>query len=191
MIAALYVEPRGVYSNQAGIDPWDEARDATKYRGPHPVVAHPPCQRWSRLAKLAHDRYGAPPPGADGGLFEASLRSLQTYGGVLEHPRGSKAFDKYAIRKPVFGEGWQPDTVLIYGPRNSLSVWVCEVHQSAYGHRAQKATWLVYVGRRKPFDLDWSSPPVTNTVENMGHKERRATPPRFRDVLVALAEWSR
>ncbi len=182
MIAALYVEPRGVYFNQAGIDPWDEARDATKYRGPYPVVAHPPCQRWSRLAKLAHDRYGAPPPGDDGGVFEASLRSLQTYGGVLEHPRGSKAFAAYGIRRPFPGDGWQSD-----GP----GVWVCEVHQSAYGHRAQKATWLVYVGRRKPFDLDWSSPPVTNTVENMGHKERRATPPRFRDALVALAEWSR
>ena len=45
-IAALYVEPAGCYIGQPGIDPWDEARDARQYAGPHPVVAHPPCQRW-------------------------------------------------------------------------------------------------------------------------------------------------
>jgi hypothetical protein len=46
MIAALYVETDGAYFGVPGVDPWDEARDARRYAGPHPIVAHPPCQRW-------------------------------------------------------------------------------------------------------------------------------------------------
>jgi hypothetical protein len=46
-LAALYVLRDGPY-NLPGIDLWDEKRDARKYRGPYPVVAHPPCERWGR-----------------------------------------------------------------------------------------------------------------------------------------------
>ena len=40
-VAALYVEPKGCYVGVAGVDAWDEARDARRYAGPYPVVAHP------------------------------------------------------------------------------------------------------------------------------------------------------
>lgn len=46
MIAALYVQTDGVYADIPDVELWDEARDARLYTGPHPVVAHPPCQRW-------------------------------------------------------------------------------------------------------------------------------------------------
>lgn len=49
MIAALFVETDGCYFGLDGVDPWDILRDAREYRGPHPVVAHPPCQRWGRF----------------------------------------------------------------------------------------------------------------------------------------------
>ena len=39
MIAALFVQTEGCYLNLEGVDPWDEARDARKYRGPYPVIA--------------------------------------------------------------------------------------------------------------------------------------------------------
>ena len=41
MIAALYVLPDGPYANLPDVDPWDKARDARLYAGPHPVVAPP------------------------------------------------------------------------------------------------------------------------------------------------------
>lgn len=47
-VAALFVETGGVYFGLPDVDPWDEARDARKYAGPWPVVAHPPCERWGR-----------------------------------------------------------------------------------------------------------------------------------------------
>lgn len=58
MIAALYVQTGGCYFGLPGVDPWDEARDARKYAGPYPVVAHPPCQRWGKFwaGQRAKDR---------------------------------------------------------------------------------------------------------------------------------------
>jgi hypothetical protein len=37
MVAALFVEPKGVYSKMTTVDLWDEVRDARQYAGPHPV----------------------------------------------------------------------------------------------------------------------------------------------------------
>ncbi len=47
-IAALFVESAGVYFEREDIEPYDITRDARTYAGPHPVVAHPPCERWGR-----------------------------------------------------------------------------------------------------------------------------------------------
>ena len=49
MIAALYVDPKGVYAGLPDVEVWDEARDGRLYAGPWPVVAHPPCARWGRF----------------------------------------------------------------------------------------------------------------------------------------------
>lgn len=48
MIAALFVIKNGPYSEKEDIDVWDIERDARKYKGPHRVIAHPPCERWGR-----------------------------------------------------------------------------------------------------------------------------------------------
>jgi len=59
MVAALYVQANGCYKGLPDVDPWDEVRDARKYDGPYPVVAHPPCSRWCRLAGLVEARWRA------------------------------------------------------------------------------------------------------------------------------------
>ena len=66
MIAALYVETDGAYFGLPDVDPWDEKRDARNYAGPWPVVAHPPCTRWSMLG-LCRGYYD----GEDEGCFAA------------------------------------------------------------------------------------------------------------------------
>src|SRR5438874_11557399 len=70
-VAALYVDPKGVYANLPDVEVWDEARDARQYGGPYPVVAHPPCAAWCRWAALRErDGYGR--RGDDGGMFESA-----------------------------------------------------------------------------------------------------------------------
>ncbi len=78
MIAALYVETGGAYFGLPNVDPWDEARDARKYNGPHPIVAHPPCQRWGRFWHGSTRKPHQFKLGDDGGCFKAALKAEQT-----------------------------------------------------------------------------------------------------------------
>jgi hypothetical protein len=58
VIAALFVATNGPYFGLPDVDPWDVTRDARTYPGPHPVVAHPPCQLCVNFAHLNFKRYG-------------------------------------------------------------------------------------------------------------------------------------
>jgi hypothetical protein len=88
MIAALFVETDGCYFNLPDVDPWDVARDARTYAGPHAVVAHPPCQLWVNMAGVNFVRYRTPRnrPGNDLGCFAAALESVRTWGGRFRAP---------------------------------------------------------------------------------------------------------
>lgn len=191
MIAALFVQPDGCYAGLDGVDPWPEERDARKYDGPHSVVAHPPCQLWGAMAAVNYARWGGEHnrPGNDAGCFAAAVRAVARWYGVLEHPAKTKAWAAYGLMKPE-GLGWK---------RAGLHDWVCEVWQSAYGHRANKAAWLYYHGVNPPFELNWSRPKGTHQVgrqdqrgksankPTLSKREANATPIAFRDVLIALA----
>ena len=193
-LAALFVQPDGCYAGLPDVDAWPEQRDARRYAGPLPVVAHPPCQRWGAMANVNYARWGGDHnrPGNDGGCFAAALRAVVTWGGVLEHPAKSRAFVAYGLAKPV-GIGWK---------RAGLHEWVCEVWQSAYGHRANKATWLYYSGTTPPFELRWARPRGTHQIgfqnqrgkaankPTLGKREANATPLEFRDELLRLAMMS-
>ena len=72
-VAALFVETDGVYFGLPNVDPWDEQRDARTYRGPYPVVAHPPCQRWGRFWRGSTRKPHQYKLGDDGGCFHGSL----------------------------------------------------------------------------------------------------------------------
>lgn len=204
MIAALYVAKNGSYVGLDGVDAWPETRDARLYPGPHPVVAHPPCQRWGKLwagQPLHIKRTGERKvKGADSGCFEAALASVRTYGGVLEHPCDSHAWARFNLNKPPRTGGWIAADM--YGG------WTCCVEQGRYGHYARKPTWL-YVNTTAPLpELDWGKgePRLDPAViERMGYKRaqrlgevggrgggkdsapRIGTPIPFRDLLISIA----
>ena len=136
MIAALFVEEGGAYYGLEGVDPWPESRDARLYPGPWPVVAHPPCARWCKLAGLVESRYRIKRH-EDGGCFASALDSVRRWGGVLEHPAYSDAWWTFALPRPPTSGGWV---------RGIDGGWSCHVEQGAYGHRAPKPTWLYAFG---------------------------------------------
>lgn len=194
MVAALFVQPDGCYSVCSDIDAWPEHRDARLYDGKLPVVAHPPCQLWGNMAAVNYARWGGEhnKPGNDGGCFASALSSVRRCGGVLEHPAKTRAFAAHGIPKP-YGIGWN---------RIAENEYVCEVWQSAYGHRANKATWLYYCGKNPPHELRWDRPKGTHQVgfqdqrgkarnkPTLSKKEANATPIAFRDELIKLAQNS-
>lgn len=186
MVAALFVERDGAYYGLADVDPWDVERDARGYEGPHPVVAHPPCDRWHQLSAVNNKRWGYV-INEDGGCFVAALEAVRKWGGVLEHPAETRAFKLHGIPEPLPGH-WQ---------RTIDGDWVTEVNQAAYGHRARKRTWLLYHGDRAPHPLDWSDARGTHQIGLFDQKkpqlpenERSATPRGFRDCLLMLARLS-
>lgn len=207
MIGGLYVERGGVYFGLPDVDPWDEARDARLYAGPHAVVAHPPCERWGRYWGGGPMLHGTPRQkvlGDDGGCFASALASVRRWGGVLEHPEASHAWRRHGLEAPPRAGGWIR--------AGDLLGWTCCVEQGHYGHRARKATWLYLVG--EPVDLTWG-PSRTDSalridpgyhsnaerwnarrvqklgaISRMSYAERKATPPAFRDVLLDLARGS-
>lgn len=190
-VAALFVQADGCYADVPHVDCWPASRDARLYPGRMPVVAHPPCQLWGAMAAVNYARWGGDhnKPGNDGGCFASALNSVRRYGGVLEHPAKTKAWDAYGLAKPN-GIGWQ---------RTIDGGWVCEVWQSAYGHRANKATWLYYRGENDPIGLRWDRPEGTHQIgyydqrgkdrnkPTLGKREANATPIEFRDELINLA----
>lgn len=202
MIAALYVETDGCYFGLDGVDPWDLARDARTYAGPHPVVAHPPCQRWG---KYWHGSTRKPHQfrlGEDHGCFAAALTAVRNYGGVLEHPADSQAWDWFGIMKPDrCGFGWVK--------ADNFGGWTCCVEQGHYGHMSNKPTWLYANGCELP-SLRWGKGkqklhPIAlerygyvkarrmGMIAMAGGKDRtrtrirNATPIEFRDVLISIA----
>jgi hypothetical protein len=205
VIAALYVRAGGHYFGLPGVDPWDQKRDARKYRGPWPVVAHPPCQRWGRMyfgQPLAVSK-GAEKlaVGDDGGCLDAAYTALVEFGGVLEHPRGSRAWAHLGLNEPPDAGGWVED---------GRGGWTCCVEQGRYGHYARKATWLLVYGVPRELlpELDWGVSPWTPDpaiVARMGLKKAKRlgdvgsrgggkdspiridTPPLFRDLLLSIA----
>lgn len=201
MIAALYVETGGAYYGLPDVDPWDEARDARLYPGPHPVVAHPPCERWGRYWHGGPSVRERRVLGDDGGCFAAALAAVRAWGGVLEHPEASHAFRRHGIMPPPKAGGWVSAGLHDSG-------WVCCVEQGHYGHRARKATWLYAVRVELPL-LIWgpsagdridagyhsaaeraaasADDRAARDVGRLSKRERIDTPWAFRDVLLGIA----
>lgn len=189
-VSALYVRADGPYPRLVA-DWWDEARDARLYAGPNPVVAHPPCGTWGCMAPVNQARYGHR-IGGDGGCFAAAVTSVRRWGGVLEHPAGTRAWPRFGLLSPTRGS-W---TRSLLRPDE----WVTEVDQLQYGHRARKRTWLVYVGQSPP-PLDWRRGKPTAWVstdrpravlaamgiDQLSKREAATTPEPFARLLVSLA----
>lgn len=204
VIAALFVAKGGAYFGLPDVDPWDEARDARLYAGSWPVVAHPPCQRWGRYWHGGPSSRTRLVKGDDGGCFASAIESVRRWGGVLEHPEASGAWQAFGLLDPPKYGGWVP--------AGDWRGWTCCVEQGHYGHRARKATWLYAVScelsalkwgsagnkarldegfhsaeERRAFRSNRPLSPALMAAKRLSSGERLSTPLPFRDVLIAMA----
>lgn len=164
-VAALYVEARGPYP---GLTPhwYDLERDARSYRGPFPVVAHPPCEQWGRLRTFST---------ADTrDLALLAVQQVREFGGVLEHPAASLLWRECGLPDP---DTLFPDE---FGGRSY------EVAQGDYGHRAPKLTWL-YAVRCAPCPFHLPRGGQAGRVENLSRMARKVTPAVFAASLLTWA----
>ena len=203
MIAALFVETKGVYFGLPDVDPWDRRRDARTYAGPHPVIAHPPCKRWGRFWHGSTRKPHQYELGADDGCFAAALAAVRQFGGLLEHPEASHAWRHFGLAAPPRHGGWVV--------ADFLGGWTCCVEQGHYGHMARKATWLYAHGIDLPA-LRWGRGeqrlhPIAlarhgyekarriGMMAMVGGKDkeriRDATPLEFRDLLISMVHQPR
>lgn len=200
-IAALFVERDGPYSEIAGVEIWDKTKDAKTYKGPYPVIAHPPCERWGRYWSGGPSAKIKRTLGDDNGCFKSALESVRKFGGILEHPEASHAFKRFGLPRPDFNGGWtETDS---YGGAS------CCVSQGHYGHRARKMTWLYAVNIPLP-ELIWGPAKGKERLDEgfvtaeerrfkraqgqkprprLSVKENLYTPPAFRDLLIRLVDY--
>lgn len=188
-VAALYVDTaRGPYRLLPAVELWGFAsksgaqvdafaidRDADAYAGPHPCVAHPPCGPWGKFAFNYKGGEGA----ATSGLL--AVESVRRWGGVLEHPEGSRLWQAAGLPGPGQTDGHGGRTV--------------RINQCDFGHRAMKPTWLYVVGAAVPAVPAARAPTRCMVrLRSNGHdlpelprKERHLTPVELAAWLVDLA----
>jgi hypothetical protein len=180
-VAALFVRADSIYKTMPGVDAWDIERDARKFPGGSPVVAHPPCRAWASL------RHKAKPRPDEKGLALFSIDMVRRWGGVLEHPQFSTLW-----REAGLPEGQD---------RDEFGGWTLYVQQHWWGHRAQKRTRLYVVGCR-PQDIPdmpmklgeathtvglWSGRDLATCRPSITKPEYEGSPPEFAAWLVDLA----
>lgn len=125
-VAVLFARSDSFYKQLPGTDVWDLPRDARRWPGGAPVVAHPPCRGWGKLFYFAK-----PAPGElDLGPF--AVDQVRRFGGVLEHPKDSKLWPAAGLPLPGQVDAW--------------GGWTLPISQHWWGHRAEKLTWLYIVG---------------------------------------------
>lgn len=167
---------------------WDKKRNALLWPGGRPVVAHPPCRAWGRLAHFAKPEEG------EKDLAMWAVEQVRRWGGVLEHPQSSRLWKAKELPRPG-------------GVRDEWGGFSVSVDQHWWGHRANKETWLYICGLSEklpafPIRLDegthrimWDTRRGTRSrnwwKKRLPTSEREKTPEAFAKWLVQVASICR
>lgn len=172
-VSVLFARSDSVYKTLPDCDVWDIDRDARKWEGGNPVVAHPPCRAWGRLRQFAKPRDD------EKALAPWAVDQVRKWGGVLEHPEGSSLWPHLGLPKP--------------GMKDEFGGWTLGIYQHWWGHRAEKATLLYIVGC-EPKDI----PEIPLRMEEVTHcirptksypRKPSVTKPEREHTPAQLAVW--
>lgn len=179
-VAVLFARRDSIYKTIPGCDVWDEDRDARKWTGGAPIVAHPPCAQWGQLRQFSR------PDEEVKALSPWAVNQVRTYGGVLEHPARSALWKDCGLPAPGRGD---------------KSGWTLSAPQFWWGHPAEKASRFFIVGIEPadvpPIPFALGEPPmlICSSRKNrkaghgryVPHSQRDVTPPLLAEWLVELA----
>lgn len=129
MYTALFVRKDSAYKKRLNWDVYDVDRNALNFNQNTPVVCHPPCRKWGKLAHMATK---AKPQEKQLALW--CIKKIRQNKGILEHPNGSKLFGNYI-----------PDT----GEIDKYGGFTILIDQYDFGHVAHKKTKLYICGINK------------------------------------------
>ena len=177
MNEVYFVADNSYYRLLPNLDLFDLRRNALSTVSNAPAIYHPPCRSWGRLRQFAKT------PSGEHWLAVWAILRIWRYGGVLEHPAGSKLWSFMNLARP----GQRSDF------HGGFSV---SLNQSWFGYPAKKNTWLYVVG------CDISDLPemplcfnaITKTVsgyknrsvmKELSHSERSRTTLQFNEYLIA------
>ena len=197
MIAALYVETGGVYYGLPDVDPWDGQRDARLYAGPHPVVAHPPCERWGRY-------WGGAPltwPRLKPAMMADASRRRWRCAAVRRRARASRGQPRLARvrsehRRPARRLG-RCRTSTAAGPAASSRATTATAPARKHGSMRSVSICRRWhgasSGKRDRLDEGFHSAEErrravrTGICQRLSKRQRAATPVEFRDLLLGMA----
>ena len=169
-VAVLFARVDSIYKTFPDCDVYDINRNALTWPGGYPVVAHPPCRTCGKLRQFSKA------PASEHELAVWATEQVKCWGGVLEHPEGSKLWSYLGLPPPLI------------------------VDQFHWGHKARKRTWLYIVGVDPgTLDVPFRSGEPTHTIgsslrisgkPDLPKRERDVTPIAFAQWLVELAKSS-
>lgn len=147
MITILCTEPNSNYEFYANLDLWNKQRNAYNYKGKNPIIAHPPCQQWSRLKAFAKEDK------EEKNLAYFCWEQVNKNGGIFEHPAGSSFFNEV----------------------NADRTKIRSINLHWFGFPAQKRTYL-YFHKCKPIQLPLRFESVEKKVADLHSSTRSETP---------------
>ena len=167
IISVLFCSGRSIYAHLPGCDVWTRARDAAKFTGLNPVIAHPPCRTWSKFLRTQ-----AKPLDflAEQNLGRFAVATAQKNGGIVEQPAGSFLWSACQLPRP--------------GDNSDPFCYTIQIEQSWFGMATRKKTWLLICGVPRamlptvPFQFDRE--PNSQVWQNSHQRSRTPT---------LLAEW--
>ena len=178
MNEVYFVADKSYYRLLPDLDLYDLRRNALSTVSNAPAIYHPPCRSWGRL------RHFAKTPSGEHWLAVWAILRMWRYGGVLEHPAGSKLWSLMGLAYP--GRG--------YDLHGGFSV---SLNQSWFGYPAKKNTWLYVVGcdisdlPEMPLCFNAITKTVSgsknrNVLKELSHSERSRTTLQFNEYLISV-----
>ena len=178
-VVVLFIRSDSHYKTLPGVDCYDIERDATTWPGGCPVVAHPPCRSWGVLAHMA---FNVRPGEKELGPW--AIEQVRRWGGVLEHPAGSRLFAHCGC-------------AVLNGFKEEFGGISILIDQFDFGHVAHKPTLLYIVGcafenlpPRPEKRIEKTSRSICGNVlgtSRCTQRQREETPPKLAEWLIETA----